>query len=89
MPDLSRYRDYARERLHEALADLDDESALYDTELAAMALAVYHGAAAAITLDTADVREIVDSPEPVCICPPGLVERGGFRSSCPVHGGRL
>lgn len=24
-----------------------------------------------------------------CICPPGLVERGGYRSGCPVHAPRV
>lgn len=28
-------------------------------------------------------------PEGACICPPGLVERGGFRGGCPVHGRTL
>lgn len=32
-----------------------------------------------------DIVEYVDRPDPECICPPGLVERGGFRSGCPVH----
>jgi len=31
-----------------------------------------------------DVQE--DEPAAVCICWPGLVERGGWRSSCPEHG---
>jgi hypothetical protein len=30
--------------------------------------------------------EIVDEPDPPCTCPPGLVERGGFHSSCRAHG---
>lgn len=29
--------------------------------------------------------EIVDVPDVVCICPPDLVERGGFKGDCPVH----
>ena len=29
-----------------------------------------------------DVIEADDEPD--CICPPDLVERGGFRGSCPV-----
>lgn len=29
--------------------------------------------------------EIVEPFEPECICPPDLVERGGFRGGCPVH----
>lgn len=33
-----------------------------------------------------DDGEEDDAPEPACTCPPGLVERGGFRSDCPAHG---
>ena len=35
-----------------------------------------------------DPHEILDDDERVgdCTCPPGLVERGGFRSDCPEHG---
>jgi hypothetical protein len=29
----------------------------------------------------------MDDPEPPCTCPPGLVARGGFRSTCLAHGG--
>ena len=25
--------------------------------------------------------------EPVCICPPDLLARGGFKGRCPIHGG--
>lgn len=30
-----------------------------------------------------DVEEPDDGP--ACICPPDLVERGGFKGGCPVH----
>jgi hypothetical protein len=28
---------------------------------------------------------IADDDGPDCICPPELVERGGFKGGCPVH----
>jgi hypothetical protein len=84
-----RFRDYGRERLQAALdAVIDDGSdleVLGEIELALMAMSMHYGASGPITLNPADVVEIVDQPEPACICPPGLVERGGYRSGCPVH----
>lgn len=32
-----------------------------------------------------DLREYEERREPECICPPDLLERGGFRGGCPVH----
>lgn len=84
-----RFRDYGRERLQAALdaviADGSDLEVLGDIELALMALSMYYGSSGPITLNPADVVEIIDTPEPKCICPPGLVERGGYRGGCPVH----
>jgi hypothetical protein len=36
--------------------------------------------------DVAALAEMF-TPGPACTCPPELVARGGFRSSCPMHGG--
>jgi hypothetical protein len=89
--DTGRFRDYGRERLAAALDAVTDDGSdlevLGEIELAPMALAMYYGASGPITLNPADVVEIIDEPEPACICPPGLVERGGHRGGCPVHGG--
>lgn len=30
--------------------------------------------------------DVDDDPGPTCICPPDLLERGGFKGRCPVHG---
>lgn len=81
-----RYRDYARGRLEAALSALaaGDEDALVDAQLAVMALAVHYGNRDVMTLDPADVVEVVEAPEPVCICSPEQRARGGWRSSCPV-----
>lgn len=27
-----------------------------------------------------------EEPEPECVCPPELLERGGHKGGCPVHG---
>ena len=81
----AEYRDFARMHLGNALADLDDADAFESVELALMALARYAGSTAVITLDPADVDEIVSPPVPGCTCPPGLPERGGFSSGCAAH----
>lgn len=87
--DAGRFRDYGRERLEAALSavinDGSDCEVLGEIELALMALSMYYGAFGPIALDPADVIEVIDEPEPECICPPGLVERGGHRGGCPVH----
>jgi len=87
--DAGRFREYGRERLQAALdAVIDDGSdleVLGEIELALMALSMYYGAAGPITVNPSDVVEIIDEPEPECICPPGLVERGGHRGGCLIH----
>jgi hypothetical protein len=89
--DTGRFRDYGRERLQAALeAVIDDGSdleVLGEVELALMALSMYYGATGPISLNPADVVEIINEPAPACTCPPGLVARGGHRGGCPVHGG--
>lgn len=86
-----RFRKWGQERLSDALYALADDGAdlevLGNVELALMSLSMYYDSdAAAITLTPSDVVEYVDEPDPECICPPGLVARGGFRGGCPVHG---
>lgn len=29
--------------------------------------------------------DVVETNERACICPPGLVQRGGFKGGCPIH----
>jgi hypothetical protein len=86
--DTGRFRDYGKKRLEAALSavvnDSSDLEVLGEIELALMAFSMYYGAGS-ISLNPADVVEIVDDPGPVCICPPGLVKRGGHRGGCPVH----
>lgn len=87
--DAGRFRDYGKKRLEAALSAVVNDGAdlevLGEIELALMALTMYYGGGGPITLNPADVAEIIDAPQPQCICPPGLVERGGHRGGCPVH----
>jgi hypothetical protein len=84
-----RYGEYARERLEATLSGLKDDASdaevLGEVELALMALCRYYGSIGEIRLSPLDVTEYLDRSEPLCICPPGLVARGGFRSGCPAH----
>lgn len=83
-----QYKEYARARLEEALFILDsgtDVEILGAVELALMALSRECGSTETITLNPADVDEIINAPEAVCICPPDLLARGGHRGGCPVH----
>lgn len=86
--DVARLASYARDRLEAALAELVDggsDSVLGEAEAATMALHVLYGHTGPITLVPGDILDDVDRADPVCICPPDLVARGGFRSGCPVH----
>jgi hypothetical protein len=38
-----------------------------------------------VLLGTAEYETAAHEPPPECICPPDLVERGGFKGGCPVH----
>lgn len=88
MTSPSKYHEYARERLEEALYILDsgaDLEILGAAELALMALARDCGSTATITLNPADIDDVIDESAAVCICPPEMLERGGHRGGCPVH----
>ncbi len=67
----------AKGLLEDALARIDDEDVLQQVTEAEMCLRIAFG--------EADPAELEDG-EAVCICPPALVARGGFRGGCPVHG---
>ncbi len=88
---MSDYGAYARARLEAALSGLADDASdvevLGEAELALMALHMHYGSTATVVLEPADVDEYVSpsGQKPKCICPDGLVARGGFRSGCPEH----
>lgn len=82
----TRFKEYARERLEQALAGLvDDVEVLGEVQQALLALHLLYGSTEAFTLVPTDITEDVEPPKPRCICPPALVARGGFRSGCPIH----
>jgi hypothetical protein len=66
----------------------DDDDASEHLSLAVAAWSVVVGDASAdVRADMADYRLAgAGVYEPLCICPPDLLARGGFRGSCPVHG---
>lgn len=80
--------EYARACLEAALAGLIDDTAdaevLGEAQLALMALHMLYGSTEPITLIPTDVLEHMNQPAPTCICPPDLVARGGYRSTCPA-----
>jgi hypothetical protein len=89
--ETSRYREYARGRLEEALFILDtgsDIEILGAAELALMALRMECGSPEPIMLNPEEIDDVMAEeaePGPACICPPDLLERGGHRGGCPVH----
>jgi hypothetical protein len=78
--------DYARACLEAALSGLigdeSDVEVLGNADLGVVALHAHYGSTAPIMLDPADLLEHRSQPEPKCVCPPDLVARGGYRSTC-------
>jgi hypothetical protein len=76
----------AERLLEEALDEVrnDHSDAIGITEVALGALRIWAGGAPQIDLEGYPWPD-EEKDGPACICPPGLVERGGFRSGCPVH----
>ena len=72
----------AQEAIEQALGEvIDDIDAIPALSLAIACLRAEGG-----ELDADDMADLDDSySEPVCICPPDLLERGGHRGGCPVH----
>jgi hypothetical protein len=81
----SVWRVRAVEALELALCELrGDEDPLPSMSLAEECLRAEDGALNADELEM--LTEHFNPPEPVCICPPDLLARGGFRGGCPAHG---
>lgn len=87
-PTDADYRTYAIEQLEGALDalrdDTDTDDILSAVALALMALRMRHNATDPITLTPDDVHDAMDPIEPVCVCPPEQVARGGYRGDCPA-----
>jgi hypothetical protein len=77
---------WAAEALERALSEVrDGEDAIPAVSLAMALLRAEAG-----ELDADQVEELLDSmtspPDDACTCPPDLRERGGYTSTCLVHG---
>jgi hypothetical protein len=73
-----RAEEAARQALDEIQDDIDAIPAL------SLALACLRAEVGELPAD--EIEELDEGyREPSCICPPDLLERGGFRGSCPVH----
>lgn len=77
--DKSKWETKAQELLREAADRLHDEDVFPLISAATVALQVAVGELSEEELK-ADFF-----PEARCTCPPELLERGGYRGSCPVH----
>lgn len=89
---VDNWHERAVEHLRKALDAVEGEesytidAALGNVEEAFLCLAIDAGLMGPLTLKPVEYVEWINEPDPECICPPGLVERGGFKGGCPVHG---
>jgi hypothetical protein len=76
----------ARQLLEQARAEVEGGiDAIPTVEAALAVLRIEAGEAPNHTMDGYSFPD--EEPDvTLCICPPDLVERGGFRSGCPIHG---
>lgn len=72
----------AQEALEQALAEvIDGIDAIPAVSLAMACLRAEDG-----TLAAGEMEDLEEGySEPVCICPPDLLARGGYKGGCPVH----
>ena len=84
-PERSIWARRAERLLEQALDEVrDDVDALVTVSAAEAALRIEAGELPASELEGYPFPDEAE-PERECICPPELVERGGFRSGCPAH----
>jgi len=77
----------AERLLEQALDEIrDNADAISAVSAAEVALHIAYGELPAEDLDYWPGPYGWDDREVPCTCPPGLVERGGFRGNCPAHG---
>jgi hypothetical protein len=86
-PETSKWQARAERLLEQALGEVqnDHDAVLGTAEAALLALRAWAGElpedeAAELAADLDHLWR-----EPVCICPPDLLARGGHRGGCPVH----
>ena len=72
----------AEQAIEKALGEVQDNIDAMPT----LSLAIACLQAEAGELDRDDIESLEASyAEPACVCPPDLLERGGYRGNCPVH----
>lgn len=84
--DSTKWTSLAARLLEQALGEArdGDDDAIISAETAAIALRAACGEVPETTMrDMAALLD--DGDESVCTCPPDLVARGGFTSTCPAH----
>ncbi len=81
LPPLARMFEEAESQLNTALFALREGESIDDV-FAAISLA---DLALRIGLGETPADEWPEESEPLCICPPELVARGGFKGGCPAH----
>jgi hypothetical protein len=87
VPNPATWSDLAEHLLEQALGQIrDGVDAIPAMSAALAALRVEAGELPADELD--DVALSDEGSDGVCICPPALLKRGGFRGGCPTHGRR-
>jgi hypothetical protein len=86
-PESSKWQARAEKLLEQALDEVrdDHDAAIGTAEAALLALRAWLGELPKD--EAAELAAELDElwREPVCICPPDLVARGGHRGGCPVH----
>lgn len=75
----------AKALLEQALAEIDTTDVIPTVTAALQALRIDAGEEPESTMDGYHFPGEADD-ESGCTCPPDLVERGGWASTCPVHG---
>ena len=80
--------DRAEQLLTRALGNVRDGDVIPEVTEALVALYLADGEEPeTVRLAAADYRAEHERPDDRgCSCPPGLIARGGWRSTCPIHG---
>lgn len=80
-----RWAARAEDLLNRALGEHRDEADAIASTTEALAC-LYRALGEAPDLVRIQAGDLVlDEPERMCTCPPGLAARGGFRGGCPSH----
>lgn len=81
-----RWADHATTLLEQALDRIDSDDVISTVLEALAALYLMAGETPhTIVIDVADYQDFIDEDEDECTCPPDLVARGGWQSTCEYH----